>query len=208
MALKASVNSGLSLQHRVSNFLLNYRSTPHATTGVSPASLFLHRHIRTRMDLLRPECESRVLAKQTQQKTQHDKRAQEREFCVGQSVVARNMRPGPDWVPAVVKERLGPLTYLVETTERLLWKRHVDLLRELTVRKQLETLDAEMPDSQDWDVPAPELPLVLEPDTLPAVGDVPPPAPVAAPAATPLPAAPPAPARDTGTTPPTTGSTL
>ena len=111
-------------------------------------------------------------------------------------------------MPAVVKERLEPLTYLVETTERLLWKRHVDLLRELTVRKQLETLDAEMQDSQDWEVPAPELPPVLGPDALPAVEDVPPPVPVAAPSTAPvtapLPAAPPAPARDTGTTPPTT----
>jgi len=33
-ALKASVNSGTPLERRVLNFLLNYRSTPHATTGV------------------------------------------------------------------------------------------------------------------------------------------------------------------------------
>ena len=119
MALKSTVNSGLSLQHRLSNFLLNYRSTPHATTGVSP-SLFLHRHIRTRLDLIRPDYFSRVLAKQAQQKAQHNRRAQEREFFVGQSVMARNVRPGPDWVPAVVIERLGPLTYLVETADHLL----------------------------------------------------------------------------------------
>ena len=41
MALKSTVNSGLSLQHHFSNFLLKYCSTPHATTGVSPSSLFL-----------------------------------------------------------------------------------------------------------------------------------------------------------------------
>jgi hypothetical protein len=33
-----------------------------------------------------------------------------------QSVMARNLRPGPDRVPAVVVERLGPLTYLVIIT--------------------------------------------------------------------------------------------
>ena len=86
------------------------------------------------MDLLRPDRESEVLAKQSQQKSHHDQRAHEREFFVGQSVMARNLRPGPDWVPAVVVERLGPLTYLVETTDRLMWKRHVDLLRELSAR--------------------------------------------------------------------------
>ena len=41
--------------------------------------------------------------------------------------------PGPDWVPAVVVERLGLLS-LVKTSDRLLWKRHIDLLHEVSVR--------------------------------------------------------------------------
>ena len=57
-ALKASLNSGLPLHRRVLNFLFTYRSTPHTTTGVSPSSLFLHRRIRTRLDLLHPNSES------------------------------------------------------------------------------------------------------------------------------------------------------
>ena len=133
-ALKASLNSGLPLHRRVLNFLFTYRSTPHTTTGVSPSSLFLHRRIRTRLDLLHPNIESQVLAKQAQQKSQHDRRAQHREFFVGQTVMARNLRPGPDRVPTVVVERLGSLTYLVETSNKLLWKRHIDLLRELSMR--------------------------------------------------------------------------
>ena len=42
-------------------FLMNYRNTPHSSTGVSPASLMINRHIRTKipyLDLSRP---SRVL---------------------------------------------------------------------------------------------------------------------------------------------------
>ena len=115
--------------------------------------MFLHHHIPTRLDLIRPDYPSRVLAKQAQQKAQHDQRAQEREFFVGQSVMARNMRPGPDWVPVVVIERLGPLTYLVETAEHLLWKRHIDLLRELKMDSQTETPQSTESDSSDLEIP-------------------------------------------------------
>ena len=55
-------------------------------------------------------------------------RAQEHDFFVGQSVMARDLRPGLDWVPAVIVECLGPV---VATSDQLLWKRHIDLLREL-----------------------------------------------------------------------------
>ena len=54
-------------------------------------------------------CPSRVLAKQAQLKAQHDRRAWDRNFFVGQLVMACNMRPCSNWIPAVVIERLGPL---------------------------------------------------------------------------------------------------
>ena len=64
--------------------------------------------------------------------------------------MARNMCPGPDWVPAVVIERLGHLTYLVETTDHLLWKRHINLLRELKVKSQAETPQSTESDSSAY----------------------------------------------------------
>ena len=66
-ALKTSHSTGLSLSHRMSNFLLTYRSATHSTTGVTPSSLFLKREVRTRFDLLRPDLKSHVLEKQSQQ---------------------------------------------------------------------------------------------------------------------------------------------
>ena len=53
-AMKAGEGNGLSVQHRLQSFLMSYRSTPHATTGKSPASLFLGRPMCTRFDLMRP----------------------------------------------------------------------------------------------------------------------------------------------------------
>ena len=64
-----------------------------------------------------------------------------------------NMRTGPDWVPAVVIERLGPLTYLVETADHLLWKRHIDRLRELKTDSQIETPQSTESDPSDLDSP-------------------------------------------------------
>ena len=88
-----------------------YRSSTHATTGVTPTSLFLKREVQTRLDLLRPDPQARVLEKQAQQKADHDQHARARQFSVGDAVMAKNLRPGPDWVPARVVARLGPLSY-------------------------------------------------------------------------------------------------
>ena len=106
-----------------------YRSTPHSTTGRSPSALFLGRELRTRLDLLKPNCEEHVLSKKSKQALQHNQHAKTRCFEVGQQVMARNYGTGPKWPPAVVKSRLGPVTLLVETDHSQTWKRHHDQLR-------------------------------------------------------------------------------
>ena len=119
----------------------------HSTTGVSPCSLFLKREVHTRFDLLRPDPESRVEEKQARQKVDHDRHARYRQFTVGQEVMAKNLRPGPDWVPAVVVEKLGPLSYLVETSESILWRRHVDHLKERVTRENTQPAQASVAES-------------------------------------------------------------
>ena len=54
-AMKRSEGESVSLQRRVSRFLLRYRVTPHTTTQLSPAELMMGRKLRTRLDLLRPD---------------------------------------------------------------------------------------------------------------------------------------------------------
>ena len=65
-AMKAGEKDGLSLTTRLSQLLLCYRSTPHATTNVSPSELFLQRKIRTRFDLLKPDLKNVVSSNQKQ----------------------------------------------------------------------------------------------------------------------------------------------
>lgn len=50
-ALKAAKNDPGSLNTKLARFLLAYRNTTNATTGVSPADLFLKRPLRMRLDL-------------------------------------------------------------------------------------------------------------------------------------------------------------
>ena len=61
-ALRSGYRDGLSMEKALASLLLRYRSTPHATTGVSPCSLFLGRTLRTRLDLLKPDVGARVVA--------------------------------------------------------------------------------------------------------------------------------------------------
>ena len=86
-SMKASENDGRSLSHRISNFLLSYRATPHSTTNRAPCSLLLNRTIRTRLSLVYPDVEHKVLDKQTDQETQHNQHAKLRQVKVGQAVM-------------------------------------------------------------------------------------------------------------------------
>ena len=72
-AMKAGEKDGSSLNHRLTRFLLRYRSTPHNTTNVAPSELFLGHNLCTLFDLLKPDIEPRVLSKHADQKGYHDK---------------------------------------------------------------------------------------------------------------------------------------
>ena len=127
--MRAGKHDGLPLSHRLANLLLVYRSTPHATTQRPPSSLFLGRTIRTCLDLLRPNLQERVQAKQSLQKDQHDQHARSRSLEAGQPVMVKNLLSGDSWIPGVVLKQLGPVSFLVDVGEGRTWKRHLDHLK-------------------------------------------------------------------------------
>ncbi|XP_062604323.1 uncharacterized protein K02A2.6-like [Saccostrea cucullata] len=62
-----------SLEHKLADLLLKYRITPHTTTGVAPAELFLKRQLRSRLSLIKPDNGKRVENFQQKMKQNHER---------------------------------------------------------------------------------------------------------------------------------------
>ena len=121
----------VSKLHRLHEFLLVYRSTPHSTTGQPPSELMFGRRIRTRLDLVHPDRRDKICRK--------SKGVQNpRLLSIGERVLARDYRNirKPGWLGGVIIERLSPVTYHVQVElrgELVVWKRHIDQIRHTEV---------------------------------------------------------------------------
>jgi transposase InsO family protein len=104
-----------TMQQKLDNFLLTYRTTPHTTTNCTPAALFYKRDLRTRFTLLRPDLQSEIVEKQEKQIKYHDnKQTRYSEFSENETVRVRNYISGkPKWSVAKVVKRLGDYRYVV-----------------------------------------------------------------------------------------------
>ena len=98
-----------SLETKLVRFLFQYWLTPQSVTGVSPSELMFGRRVRSQLDLLRPDVQMRVEARQEQQRLDHDCHARSRELRVGDFVHVRNFNQGPMWVPGIVVLVRGPV---------------------------------------------------------------------------------------------------
>ncbi|XP_064468821.1 uncharacterized protein K02A2.6-like [Ornithodoros turicata] len=98
--VKAAGASGSNWKEEISNYLLNYRATPHSTTGITPAELLFGRKIRTRIPEI-PEkkphenLEKRDREKKEQMKAYADKQrhAAHHELRQGDTVLLKRQSP-------------------------------------------------------------------------------------------------------------------
>ena len=127
-AMRGGEKDGLSLNHRLSEFLFTYRTTPHATTDASPSELFLQRQLRTRFDLLKPDHKGLIASQQATQKKHHDGHTKLRSLVVGSPVMVRDFRHHSKWIPSTIVKKLGPVTYHVDLGGGNIVKRHIDQL--------------------------------------------------------------------------------
>lgn len=131
-SMTAMVNTKMSISEKLTNFLLSYRNAEHSTVGEKRSVLFMGRPLRSRLDLLKPGLHRDISKKQS---SQLKKRSPLRTFNVGQSVLARDYRQGKQkWQPGEVVSKTGPLTYTVQVSPGLIWRRHVDQLLDATTR--------------------------------------------------------------------------
>ena len=138
--IKVCKCSKLSIQQRIENFLLTYRSTKHPTTGRTPASQFLGRELRTRLSLLHPNVGEKVMDSHAKQKATHDVHARMlREFYPGDRVLIKDLRKEDTCLPGLVAERSGPRSYVIVLNDGRVWKRHVDRVRR-------DSMDRAVPD--------------------------------------------------------------
>ena len=98
------------IDKQLARLLFHYRTTPHATTDISPAELLMGRPLRTHLDLL-PNIATRVHMSQDSQKLNYDRKSRSRSFSVEDSVFARQSNNDSPWIPGTLAAKLGELTY-------------------------------------------------------------------------------------------------
>ena len=118
-----------TVEGRIAQFLFRYRITPHATTGIAPAELLMHRRPKSHLDLLHPNVTSRVHDNQERQKRNHDTHARPRSFQIADPVLVRNTGKGLKWIDGTVKQQTGPVSFLITLKDGQTIRKHIDQLK-------------------------------------------------------------------------------
>ena len=123
-SMRAMKQDNKVLSHKIANFLLNYRNTPHSVTKETPARLFMGRDLRSCLSLVRPSVKDTVM------NSQKSRPERSRHFKVGDRVIARDYK-GKDhkWIGGQIESSDGPLMYKVKTDLGSTRRRHVDQIK-------------------------------------------------------------------------------
>ena len=145
-ALRSMDQSSKPVKEKLTKFLIVYRNTPHSTTGVSPAQLLLGRPLCTRLDLVRPNLNHKMVNQQHQQsiRAANEKGRQCHQLEVGDSVMSRDYRGDLKWRSGLIVKKTGPLMYKVQVAPGIIWHGHIDQLKPTAV--ELDTVEVSQPE--------------------------------------------------------------
>ncbi|GFR57405.1 polyprotein [Elysia marginata] len=115
-----------TVHEKANRFLFKYHTTPHSTSGVTPAELMFNRKIKTRLDMINDSVARNVAKSQMNQKLYHDKHSKAREITVQDPVLVKNFTSShPKYIPGEVVKLTGPESFQVQSNQGV--KRyHVD----------------------------------------------------------------------------------
>ena len=122
---RSVVKEGLEKDQAAGAFLREYRSTPHSTTGRTPAELMLGRQFRTRLSLLQPDLPH------VEKKQQLAKPVRPTKFSNADHVFIRNygINRRVKWVPGRVTSSVGTRMFNIQCADGV-HRRHVDQMRQ------------------------------------------------------------------------------
>ena len=133
------------MKEKFAKFLIAYRNrnAPHFTTGVSPARLLLGRPLRTRLDLVKPNLNRKMVNQQHQRiiRAANEKGRQRRQLEVGDSVMSRDYRGDLKWCSGLIVNKTRPLMHEVQVAPGIISRRHIDQLK--AVEQTVEVTDTD-----------------------------------------------------------------
>ena len=169
--LKISQIEKKDWKEELSEYLIMYRTTPHSTTGISPAELLFKRKIRTRLPEIDyydyDDLEVRDRDKESKQKSKiytDEKRRAKETIKEGDRVLLRQERenkltPMFKSQPYEVKSKVGN-SIIVKSPEGVQYQRNVTHLKKYHEREQPEVTEGE-PMSTDQEKQTVQLPLPI-----------------------------------------------
>ena len=129
--MKCRESTSSTVTFDICKFLLAYRTTPHATTGLTPSSLLMNRRIKNKLDLVMPNSQKERECKGWKNL---EGIGNIRTFSPASKVLVRQYNTNNKWVIGTILEKLGTLHYNVDVNG-ILVKKHVDQIREYSPKQ-------------------------------------------------------------------------
>ena len=120
-----------SVETKLARFLLNYRTSPHTTTGETPSQLRSGHNFGTQIDLLKTNTAMKVEEAQERQKNQQDQHSRLRRLSVGGGVQTRNYSGNRKWTPGTIIQQTGPVSARIKLENGDIFRRYQDQLMAL-----------------------------------------------------------------------------
>lgn len=114
------------LEADIYRFLLNYNSSVHCSTGVSPAALHIGRILYTTLDRLLPFAKNKYDKNLENAKRTYYRGGRDKKYKVNDEVMCRNYGYGGKWIPGIITQVLSPMTYMINVGQMGLMKRHIN----------------------------------------------------------------------------------